>query len=108
MNRYTVFKQTGTHADVMAAVGAAGVLRHLEPRIVGFEDRFEVHLRRRLHPSDLSAVDPGFPYFLKTAKTGPGLPPERIPYAAVAESRMHRILGRMKAHGGPNQIISRF
>jgi hypothetical protein len=33
MDRYTVFKQTGTHADVLAAVGAGDVLRHLEPRI---------------------------------------------------------------------------
>ena len=119
MDRYTVFKQTGTHADVLAALGAADVLRNLEPRIVEFDDRFEVQLRRRLLPSDLDAVDPGYSYLLRPNKTAPHLPPERIvqTHAAVAgqnaaigrataaEHRMYSILGRMKAHGGPNQLI---
>jgi hypothetical protein len=78
MDRYTIFKQTGTHADVLAALGAADVLRHLEPRVVDFEDRFEVHLRRRILPSDLIAVDPGFSYLLLPRKIAPSLPPERI------------------------------
>jgi hypothetical protein len=119
MDRYTVFKQTGTHADVLAAVGAADVLRHLEPRIVEFEDRFEVQLRTPLHPSDLTAVDPGFSYLLRPKKTAPSLPPERIVQthpgldgagAAVttAENRMYSILGLMKAYGGPNRVFSRF
>lgn len=64
-----VLKQTGTHAHVLAAIGAADVLRHLEPRIVEFEDRFEVRLPRHLLPS---------------------------------------VLGRMKAFGGPNRVISSF
>src|ERR1700721_386975 len=126
MDRYTVFKQTGTHADVLAAIGAADVLRTLEPRIVEFEDRFEVQLQRRLRPSDLDAVDPGFSYLLRPNKTAPHLPPERIVQthavqtdaaagqqavmdgATAVEHRMYSILGRMKAHGGPNQLISRF
>jgi hypothetical protein len=122
MDRYTVFKQTGTHADVLAAVGAADVLRHLDPRIVDFEDRFEVQLRRRLLPSDLIAVDPGFSYLLLPKKTAPSVPPERIiqayaaadnrnaaiPCATMTESRMYSILGRMKASGGPNKVISSF
>ena len=62
MNCYTVFKRTGTHADTLAAIGAADVLKQLEPRIVEREDRFEIQLRRRLLPSDLMAVGPGFCY----------------------------------------------
>jgi hypothetical protein len=45
MNCYTIFKQTNTHADSLAAVGAADLLRHLDPRIVDLGDRFEVRLR---------------------------------------------------------------
>jgi hypothetical protein len=75
MDRYTVFKETGTHADVLASIGAADVLRHLEPRIIEFEDRFEVQLRRHLLPSDLDAVDPGYSYLVRPKKTAPNLPP---------------------------------
>src|SRR5271169_4965379 len=78
MNSYTIFKQTNTHADSMAAVGAADVLRHLDPRIVDRGDRFEVRLRKQLPPSDLGAVEPGFSYFVKSKKSAPNLPPERI------------------------------
>jgi hypothetical protein len=121
MDRYVVFKQTGTHADVLAAIGAADVLRHLEPRIVEFEDRFEIQLPRRLHPSDLGAVEPGFSYLLRAKKAIPSLPPERIVQTqaaagldganasvSTAESRMYSILGLMKAYGGPNQVVSCF
>jgi hypothetical protein len=116
MDRYIVFKQTGTHADVLAAVGGADVLRHLEPRIVNFEDRFEIQIRKRLLPSDLDAVDPGFSYLLRPKKTAPSLPPERIiqtraadiPGASVAKNRMYSILGRMKVFAGPNQVVSCF
>ena len=51
MNCFTVFKRTGTHADTLAAIGAADVLKRLEPRIVELEDRFEIQLRRRMLPS---------------------------------------------------------
>ncbi len=119
MDRYTVFKQTGTHADVLAAIGAADVLRHLEPRILEFEDRFQIQLCRHLLSSDLKAVDPGFSYLLRPKKPAPNLPPERIiqtqadeaggiPYATGRDNRMYSILGRLKAYGGPNQIVSRF
>jgi hypothetical protein len=117
MDRYTIFKQTGTHADVMAATGAADLLRHLDPRIVNFEDRFEVQLGRRLRRSDLDAVDPGFSYLLRPKKTAPAVPPERIVGTAApagiacvttAENRMYSIVGRLNAFGGPNQVISRF
>lgn len=52
MNCYTIFKRTGTHADTLAAIGAADVLKQLEPRIVEWEDRFEIQLRRRLLATD--------------------------------------------------------
>jgi hypothetical protein len=122
MTCYTVFKRTGTHADVLAAIGAADVLRHLEPRIVELADRFEIRLRKRLALSDLGAVDPGFSYLERSRRNAPGLPPERIRHgrhasaeegsvnslAAMPENRMYTILGRMKAYGGPNMVVSRF
>jgi hypothetical protein len=107
MDRYRVLKHTGTHADVLCAVGAADVLRHLEPRMVEFEDRFEIQLRRSLRPADLEAVEPGFSYLLRPNQASPNLPPERI-CTMPAENRMYAILGRLKAHGGPNQLVSRF
>ena len=45
MTTYRVIKRTFTHADALAAIGAADVLRQLDPRIVEFEDRFEIQLR---------------------------------------------------------------
>ena len=109
MNCYTVIKQTANHADVLAAVGAADVLRHLDPRIVDCGDRFEVRIAKDLKPSDLDAVDAGFSYLVRPKQAAPNLPPERIvPCVTVAENRMYSILGRMKAFGGPNRVISRF
>ena len=48
MHCYSVVKETGTHADALAAVGAADMLRQLDPRIVAFEDRFEIQFPRGL------------------------------------------------------------
>ncbi len=62
MNGYTVFKQTGTLADALATIGAVGVPRHLEPRIVELADRLEICLREPLAPSDLEGVDAGLSY----------------------------------------------
>jgi hypothetical protein len=78
MKCYTAFKQTATHADVLAAIGAADVLRHLEPRIVDLGDRFEVHLRRGLLPSDLDAVDPGFSYLERRRQNTPLAFPKEV------------------------------
>jgi hypothetical protein len=122
MNCYTVFKRTATHADTLAAIGAADVLRRLEPRIVELEDRFEIRLPRRLLPSDLDGVDPGFLYLERPRKTPSGLRGERItssrggpgsrirgiPCASPSDNRMYSILARLKAYGGPNQVVSRF
>lgn len=114
MNSYSVFKRTGTHADTLAAIGAADVLRHLEPHLVEFEDRFEIRLRRHLKPTDLDSVDPGFSYLELIRKDQPKLPPERIVPARAQkdrltnEGRMYSILRRMKAYGGPNKVVSRF
>ena len=110
MKGYTVFKQTGTHSDALAAIGAADVLRHLDPRIVEFGDRFEVRLQRSLAPRDLDGVDPGFSYLEGAAKGRPSLPPERIVSStgAPGENRMYSILRRMKAYGGPNKVVVRF
>ncbi len=121
MDRYTIYKQTGSHADVLAAVGAASVLRHLDPRIVNFEDRFEIQFSRRLRRSDIDAVDPVFSYLLRPKKTAIGVPPKRIiqtrtaagtdaiiPCVTPSENRMYSTLGRMNAFRGPNQVVSSF
>jgi hypothetical protein len=121
MNRYTVFKQTGTHADVLAVIGAADLLRHLDPRIVEREDRFEIRFRKRLTAADLDTVEPGFSYLDRPRDETPSLPPERIRnqgdssnadgvanFSSTPENRMYAILGRMKAHAGPNKLVSGF
>src|SRR5262245_16169134 len=122
MNCYTVLKQTSTHADTLAAIGAADMLRHLDPRIVELEDRFEIHWRKPLTPGDLDVVDPGFSYLERPGRNSPSLVPERIlqvrresenghcriAAATLSENRMYSILARMKAFGGPNRVVSRF
>jgi hypothetical protein len=45
MNPYRVFKRTAMHPNTLAAIGAADVLRQLDPRIVELEGRFEIRLR---------------------------------------------------------------
>jgi hypothetical protein len=77
MERYTVFKSTGTHSEVIAAVGAADVLRELEPQLVNCGDRFEVQLRSPAVPDDLAGTDPGFLYLPKSEK-----PPD-VPYFSL-------------------------
>jgi len=94
MTRYTVFKRTGTHADVLAAVGAADLLRKLDPRIVELQDCFVVELRRPLVPADLDDADPGYSNI------------DRSPEAS--KDRMLTILSRMKAYGGPNLVNENF
>ena len=113
MDRYTVFKQRGTHADPLTAIGAAYLLRHLEPRLVDAGDRFEVRLGRDLRPSDLRGVDPGFPYLVRPKRGAVAETPERILRAGIAsilptEDRMYAIVNQMRAYGGPNQLLSRF
>ncbi|HXB74926.1 MAG TPA: hypothetical protein VNY05_42235 [Candidatus Acidoferrales bacterium] len=115
MNCYSIVKQTATHADTLAAIGAADMFRHLEPRIVELEDRFEIRFPRGLKSSDVDAVDPGFSYLLRPGKRPPNLPPERtieIPPAGRGADgdpdRMYRILSRMKAYAGPNKIVMQF
>jgi hypothetical protein len=115
MNCYSIVKQTSTHADTLAAIGAADMFRHLDPRIVELEDRFEIRFPRALQSSDVDAVDPGFSYLVRPGKCPPNLPPERtieIPPSANAgdgdPDRMYRILSRMKAYAGPNKIVMQF
>ena len=113
MDRYIVFKQRGTHADPLTAIGAADLLRHLEPRLVDAGDRFEVRLGRELSPSDLRGVDPGFAYLVRPKKGAVAETPEHIDRAGIAttlptENRMYAIVNRMRAYGGPNRLLSRF
>jgi hypothetical protein len=121
MNCYTVPKTTGTHADVLAAIGAADLLRDRDPRILEREDRFEIRFPKRLTLADLDTVEPGFSYLYRNRTETPNLPPERIrhgfdsssgaagvPLDANPEHRMYAILSRMKAYGGPNKLVSQF
>jgi hypothetical protein len=78
MERYTLFKSTGTHSDVIAAIGAADVLRELEPRLANCGDRFEVRLAREAVPADMAATDPGFLFLPKSGKVPSAVPSERI------------------------------
>lgn len=93
MTQYTILKKTGTHADALAAIGAADLLGHLDPRIVELQDRFVIEPRRGLLPADLDDVDPGY---------------EPIDRSSAVNDRMATILSRMKAFGGPNRLIERF
>jgi hypothetical protein len=122
MKTFPVVKQTATHADSLAAIGAADLLRHLEPQIVELEDRFEIRLSRELQESDVDTVDPGFSYLVRSGKDEPAVPPERVTRLrskandddqtsstrGPAEDRMYMILSRMKAYAGPNDVVSLF
>jgi hypothetical protein len=112
MDRYTVIKQSGTHADALAAIGAADLLRHVNPRLLDLGDRFEVRLTRNLRPADLKAVDPGFAYLAISRRGMPAVPPERIVrtgmYATAGDDRMCTIINRMRAYGGPNKVVSHY
>jgi len=68
MERYAVFKSTGNHSDVMAAVGAADILRELEPQPVNCGDRFEIRLRAGALSDDLAGTNPAFLYLPKSEK----------------------------------------
>lgn len=120
MHCYTVFKLTGTHADTLAAIGAAGALRHLGPRIVELEDRFEIRLPRRPTVSDLDAVGPGFAYLEREKKTqamsepaklrrrGTASPAPSVACAFPTDDRRYAILARLKAYAGPNRVVLRY
>ena len=120
MHCYAVFELTGTHADTMAAIGAAGVLRHLGPRIVELEDRFEIRLPRRLKVADLNAVGPGIAYLERPRKPQARLEPTSrrhcttaspapgVACAVPADDRRYAILARLKAYAGPNRGVSRY
>src|ERR1700684_4411589 len=119
MERYTVFKSTGNHSDVIAAVGAADILRELNPQLINCGDRFEVRLQAEALPDDLAATDPGFLYFPKSGKPPARLSAGRIYKRRISaapakskaidpEQRMYSILGRLNAAGGPNKIVREF
>jgi hypothetical protein len=122
MKALSIVKQTATHADSLAAIGAADLLRHLDPHIVELEDRFEIRLSRDLQRSDVDTADPGFSYLVRSGKNQPAVPLERVTRlgskvddegqtnfaSGPAEDRMYVILSRMKAYAGPNEVVSLF
>jgi hypothetical protein len=114
MNCYTVFKRTGTHADTLAAIGAADVLKDLKPSIVELDDRFEIQWERQLRAMDLRTIDPGFSY-LEHSSTKTARPGRRardhireVHCASPSDHRLYAVLARLKAYAGPNRVISRF
>src|SRR5579875_1706245 len=94
MNELRFPKRNGSHADVLAAVGAADLLSRLAPVLIDAGNEFRVKLSRTVQASDLDDIGPGFK-FLKTndsddenvdnsgkKRTGKKVP-ERIPAAHV-------------------------
>ncbi len=60
-------KVNGSHADVLAAVGAADLLHELNPILVDSASGIEVNLNREVLASDLTNVAPGFRYLKASA-----------------------------------------
>jgi hypothetical protein len=115
MQSFTVSKRTGTHADVLAAVGAADLLAEFEPALTNRSDRFEIHLKRAPTPQALALSDPGFRYLLRLSKKPPKLPASQVyelakPAGAPldADQRMYSIMARLGADGGPNKLMMKF
>jgi hypothetical protein len=126
MHKFTVSKRTATHADALAAVGAADLLSGFEPELASCGDRFEITLQRAAHPQKLGLSDPGFLYLLKAPKKPPKLTPLMIyelesarksdrpdsvdvPVPAQdSERRMYSMIGRLKAEGGLNKLVIQY
>jgi hypothetical protein len=62
MNSLIFPKRNGSHADVLAALGAADLLQELSPVITDRRSQFEVELDRAVVDSDFENVGPGFKY----------------------------------------------
>jgi hypothetical protein len=55
-------KVTGSHADVLAATGAADLLNHLDPVLTDTGNQIELSLDRKAVASDIEGIGPGFKY----------------------------------------------
>ncbi len=115
MHNFTVFRRTGTHADTLAAVGAASLLQAFEAEVAGYSDRFEIRLRRDVTVEELTRSDPGFRYLDQSSRKQPKLPCasiyELVRAAGVPldpDQRMYSIIARLGAEGGPNKLMLRF
>jgi hypothetical protein len=93
MNKLSFTKRSGTHADVLAAVGAADLLSALEPILIDKESVIEVRLSKDLATSHLQNVGPGFKYLKSkapveddeesSAKKAAGKIPDTIPTQSI-------------------------
>ncbi len=115
MQTFTVTKRSGTHADVLAAVGAADLLREFEPELTNRSGQFEIQLRRNAAPRALAPSDPGFRYLLRLSKKAPSLPASLVYELAKtagaplgSDQRMYSIMARLGAEGGPNKLLLKF
>jgi hypothetical protein len=119
MHVWTVVKRTGSHADVLAAIGAADALQALKPALVDCGDRFEIRLSRALVRRDLARIEPGYLYLPKSATRPRGLPAARVHNPRSRAStpdrgsidpvrRIYGLLGRLNAAAGPNEIVRKF
>jgi hypothetical protein len=115
MHTFTVSRRTGTHADALAAIGAADLLSEFEPHLTSRGDRFEIRFERAVTPQQLARSDPGFRYLLRPSRKPPKLPSSMVYELAKApgvpldaDQRMYSILARLGAEGGPNKLMVRF
>jgi hypothetical protein len=75
MDRFEVVKRTGTHADVLAAVGAADVLQTLNPQLTDAGNSYDVRFR----DASIDDLDdgPGFKYLKVDARASEEDPEDR-------------------------------
>lgn len=104
MTKLAFSKRNGSHADVLAAVGAADLFQELNPILVSRENQFEVELDRAIADSDLDNVGPGFKYLKakpsaeggeepiakKTARNVPACIPPSYVFDYIAENDKYK------------------
>jgi hypothetical protein len=63
-------KVNGSHADVLAAAGAADLLHDLNPIFVDHGNEIELKIKREVNSADLANTGPGFKYLKAGASEG--------------------------------------
>jgi hypothetical protein len=82
MNSLSFPKYSGSHADLLAAVGAADLLQDLKSVLADRGYSIEVLLSRDIVRSDLNGVGPGFKYLKAKPESDDGEKPARKPAGA--------------------------
>lgn len=129
-------KETGTHADVLAAVGAASLVSTLRPRLLDEGNAFRVVMERDPQMDDVDG-GPGFQYLKTKSGEGAGVPEAfTFDYAAQSEKykrqqaarkerdrqiaqaveedqpdpefRSYRVMNVLQGDSGPNKVVEEF